>query len=243
MMMPIRKTMKTSPFQLLTIFISSYGPQYWWPMDQSHHKKNGSDPRFEVIIGAILTQNTAWSNVEKAIVNLKQADMLDILAVVNCDVETLKQLIRPSGFFNQKAQRLKTMALHLKDTYDSNLDLFFDQDLQSLRKELLQLNGIGPETADSILLYAGDKPIFVVDAYTKRLFGRLNLLTDLSYDSIQIYVESDFSHKFPEAQLPQMYNEFHALIVEHAKRFCRKKPNCSGCPVFEYCNYPNGALE
>lgn len=239
----MNNTVQISPNIIYKIFLDNYGPQYWWPMDRSHHKKNGSDPRFEVIIGAILTQNTAWSNVEKAIVNLKQADMLDILAVVNCNVETLKQLIRPSGFFNQKAQRLKTIAIHLKDIYDSNLDLFFNQDLQSARKELLQLNGIGPETADSILLYAGDKPIFVVDAYTKRLFGRLNLLTDISYDSIQFYVESDFSDKFPMDQLPQMYNEFHALIVEHAKRFCRKKPNCSGCPVFEYCTYPNRVLE
>lgn len=234
--------MKISPHRLLSIFCSSYGPQYWWPMDRSHHELNGSDPRFEVIVGAILTQNTAWSNVEKAIINLKQSNMLEISAVSDCDLEKLKSFIRPSGFFNQKAQRLKTMALYLKNEYNGDLDLFFDQDIQPLRKKLLQLNGIGPETADSILLYAGDKPIFVVDAYTKRLFERLDLVTDLSYDSIQAYVESDFSTYFPRNQLTQRYNEFHSLIVEHAKKFCRKKPYCSGCHVFDECIYPKTIL-
>ena len=214
--------MKNTPVQLYNTFLSTYGPQHWWPMDSSYHKLNGSDPRFEVIIGAILTQNTAWSNVEKAIYNLKQENMLHISSIAESDLDALKKYIRPSGFFNQKAKRLQTIASYLKKQYQGDLTLFFDQPLQNLRQELLRINGIGPETADSILLYAGNKPIFVVDAYTKRLFGRLNLLADLSYDQIQSYVESDFSQHFS---------------VEHAKRFCRKKPLCTGCPLINDCTY------
>jgi endonuclease-3 related protein len=208
-------------------------------MDISYHTQHRTDPRFEVIIGAILTQNTAWSNVEKAIHNLKQANMLHISAIVHCDLETLKQCIKPSGFFNQKAKRLQTMALYLQDQYQSDLSTFFQQPLKHLRSELLRLNGIGPETADSILLYAGDKPIFVVDAYSKRLFGRLELPTKLTYDAIQAYVESDFCKNISAEQLPQMYNEFHALIVEHAKRYCRKKPLCNDCILNKECPHPN----
>ncbi|MFH1013654.1 MAG: endonuclease [Thermoplasmatota archaeon] len=231
--------MKNTPVHLYHIFISSYKSQHWWPMDISYHTQHRTDPRFEVIIGAILTQNTAWSNVEKAIHNLKQANMLHISAIVHCDLETLKQCIKPSGFFNQKAKRLQTMALYLQDQYQSDLSTFFQQPLKHLRSELLRLNGIGPETADSILLYAGDKPIFVVDAYSKRLFGRLELPTKLTYDAIQAYVESDFCKNISAEQLPQMYNEFHALIVEHAKRYCRKKPLCNDCILNKECPHPN----
>lgn len=227
----------TTPFTLYTSFFSYYGPQHWWPMDGSYHNEQGTDPRFEIILGAILTQNTAWSNVEKAIDNLKKARILSISEIVDTNIDTLKQYIKPSGFFNQKAVRLHTISFYLKERYDSDLNVFFAAPIKQLRRELLNLNGIGPETADSILLYAGGKPIFVVDAYTKRLFGRLDLLLDLSYDSIQSYVQTDISAHLPIEKLSEAYNEFHALIVEHAKRYCRKKPSCMGCPLNEECPF------
>ncbi len=230
--------MENTLINIYNIFISSYKFQHWWPIDTLYHTQNGTDPRFEVIIGAILTQNTAWSNVEKAIQNLKYAGMFHIAAIAQSDLETLKQCIKPSGFFNQKAKRLQTMAVYLQNQYHSDLNTFFHQPVTHLRSELLNLNGIGPETADSILLYAGGKAIFVVDAYTKRLFGRLSLPTELTYDAIQSYVESDFSKHASIEHLPQIYNEFHALIVEHAKRYCRNKPLCNNCPLYHECPYP-----
>ena len=207
-------------------------------MDGSYHTEQGTDPRFEIILGAILTQNTAWSNVEKAIDNLKKARFLSVSEIIDTNLEALKHYIKPSGFFNQKAVRLHTIAFYLKERYDGDLNVFFAAPIKQIRRELLNLNGIGPETADSILLYAGGKPIFVVDAYTKRLFGRLDLLLDLSYDSIQSYVQTDISTHLPIEKLSEAFNEFHALIVEHAKRYCRKKPLCMGCPLNEECPYP-----
>jgi endonuclease III related protein len=227
----------TTPFTLYTKLFTAYGPQHWWPMDGSYHTEQGTDPRFEIILGAILTQNTAWSNVEKAIDNLKKARILSISEIIDTNLEALKHYIKPSGFFNQKAVRLHTIAFYLKERYDGDLNVFFARPLQQIRGELLALNGIGPETADSILLYAGGKPIFVVDAYTKRLFGRLDLLLDLSYNSIQSYVQTDISTHLSIEKLSEVYNEFHALIVEHAKRYCRKKPSCMGCPLNEECPF------
>lgn len=208
-------------------------------MDLQYHKKNNSDPRFEVIIGAILTQNTAWSNVEKALHNLKQEKKLDINNIASINEETLKTLIQPSGFFNQKAHRVKNIANHLKHKYQSNLDIFFNQQLSTLRNELLALHGIGQETADSILLYAGNKPIFVVDAYTKRLCIRLSFPLDhTSYHAIQTYFETNLKEKYSDDKCITIYNEYHALIVELAKRYCTKqKPKCSICPIQKNCSY------
>jgi len=211
--------------------LDRFGHQHWWPMDRSYHIQQGTDPREEVIIGAILTQNTAWTNVEKALTNLKNAHVLSFTGILSTKEETLCQLIQPSGFFNQKAHRLRLVANALKD----NLDDFFKQDIPTARSQLLNLNGIGPETADSILLYAGDLPSFVVDAYTKRLCTKLPLpvQTD-SYQDIQNYFQHELTKAFPHQQV-EVYKEIHALIVECAKNYCRTKPDCENCPLQGRC--------
>jgi endonuclease-3 related protein len=229
--------MKLTPQLLYQKLLEDFGKQHWWPMDKKYHKKNNSDPRFEIIIGAILTQNTAWINVEKALHNLKLAIIIDIKKISNIDKKNLQEMIRPSGFFNQKAERLKNIASYLQNNYQGDLDNFFNQELNKIREELLSLNGIGPETADSILLYAGCKPIFVVDAYTKRICERLPLNTNSSYDEIQQYFQNNISKNYSEKETIQIYNELHALIVELAKNYCKKKPECNKCPLQKNCNY------
>lgn len=230
--------MRMTPNRLYFHLVEKLGHQQWWPIDQEHHKKNGSDPRFEIIIGAILTQNTAWTNVEVAIENLKKENMLDIKNIVKIEPERLQTMIKSSGYFNQKATRLKNIAVYLLKNYQGDLDVFFQKNLTNLRDELLSLNGIGPETADSILLYAGQKPIFVVDAYTKRLCERLPLNVTISYDAIQTYFQKDLSTHFQDEKLIQVYNELHALIVLLGKTYCRRKPLCETCPLRKDCQYP-----
>jgi endonuclease-3 related protein len=225
------------PTQLYRVLYTKFGKQYWWPADKRYHKKNNSDFRFEIIIGAILTQNTAWSNVEKAIINLKNNNMLNIQYLINADFDNLADIIRPSGFFNQKAERLITISSFLKNNFDSNLNNFFNQEIKYLRNQLLSLNGIGPETADSIILYAGKKPIFVVDAYTKRLCERIPLESKIRYYDIQDFFEKDLTKNFKTEELVNIYNEFHALIVKHAKIYCKKKPNCYNCPLKQQCKF------
>jgi len=227
--------MKMNVNKLYEILLEDFGQQNWWPMDRSYHKKQGSNPRFEVIVGAILTQNTAWSNVEKALANLKSKNMLDIKKISNIDTKNLQKFIKPSGFFNQKALRLKNIASHLHDKYDDDLDNFFKRDLHEIRKELLSLNGIGPETADSIILYAGNLPIFVVDAYTKRICARVPFNTGTSYEEIQRYFESELCKKYKKNETAKIYNELHALIVMLAKNYCKKKPECKKCPLEKNC--------
>jgi endonuclease-3 related protein len=229
--------MTLDPQQLYHILLKKFGHLHWWPMDHDYHKDNRSDPRFEVIIGAILTQNTAWSNVEKAIENLKRNTMLNIKNIVQIDELKLQEMIRPSGYFRQKALRLKTCANHFETQYNGNFDAFFNRDINDIRMELLSLNGIGPETADSILLYAGHLPVFVVDAYTKRLCKRLPLNTLESYDEIQKYFEKKLKDENPPDTIVSVYNELHALIVILAKEYCRQKPRCKGCPLENHCVY------
>lgn len=197
-----------------------YGTRNWWP----------AKTPFEVVIGAILTQNTNWNNVEKAIVNLRQADALTIDAILNLQLETLEQLIRPSGFFRQKADRLQLFCRYLQEHHQGSLEHLLDQELNLARDELLRLKGIGPETADSILLYAGQRPSFVVDAYTHRLFQRLGILAGTEKYA---FVRDLFMSNLPENI--QLYNEYHALIVIHCKDFCRKKPSCQDCPCADIC--------
>ncbi len=204
--------------QLLTY----YGPRGWWP----------AKTPFEVVIGAILTQNTNWNNVEMAIANLRKADALTIDVILSIELESLEQLIRPSGFFRQKAKRLQLFCHYLQEFHQGRLEHLFDQELNSVREELLRLKGIGPETADSILLYAGQHLSFVVDAYTNRLFGRLGVLSGKeNYAAVRDF----FMSRLP--QDIQLYNEYHALIVIHCKDFCRKKPLCSNCPCMDICLY------
>ena len=227
--------MKLAPHTLYKILLETFGNQNWWPMDKNYHEINSSDPRFEIIIGAVLTQNTAWSNVEKALTNLKSKNMLDIKSISEIDIEILQNMIKPSGFFNQKAEWIKDLASYLHNNYHDDLDVFFSRDIHDIREELLSLNGIGPETADSILLYAGNLPIFVVDAYTKRICERLPLKTNNSYDEIQQYFEGELSKNYSKKELVQVYNELHAMIVMLAKNYCKKKPECNACPLKKHC--------
>ena len=236
--MMIQKSMKIFPIQLYTILFDAFGPQKWWPMDHSHHQENMTDPRFEVMIGAILTQNTAWTNVEKAILQLKQKNLLDIHELAVADSVLVKRLIKSSGYFNQKTKRLQFLAQYLMEHYNSNLNSFFSQSVPQLRKELLSLHGIGPETADSILLYAAEKPIFVVDAYTKRLCTRIPLpVRSQSYEDIQQFFQDHLQNQYSPHILVQIYNEYHALIVNLGKYYCKPKPNCTHCPIMNHCNY------
>ncbi len=207
-----RSTLQTIYRQLSRTF----GPQDWWPGDSA----------FEIIIGAILTQNTNWQNVEKAISNLKRERCLTPRGLKKIPLKKLARLIRPAGYYNLKSKRLKNFIKFLFSEYQGRLDLLFRQPLSELRHQLLQVNGIGPETADSILLYAGGKPIFVVDAYTRRLLSRHQLLgAQASYNEIQEL----FMHNLPKKT--KLFNEYHALIVKLGKEYCRKKPLCNSCPL------------
>jgi endonuclease III related protein len=197
-----------------------FGPRHWWP----------AETPFEVCVGAILTQNTAWTNVEKAIAALRQNDLLSLQNMRDATAEHLAGLIRPAGYFNVKSRRLKEFVDWLFLHYDGSLEQMFAGEWPALRGELLHVHGIGPETADSILLYAGGKPSFVVDAYTRRLFRRLGLLAESAgYDGTR-----DMFMRILPADV-QHFNEFHALIVEQCKRFCRTRPVCDGCPLQEVC--------
>ncbi len=192
------------------------GPRHWWP---------GESP-FEVIVGAILTQNTSWVNVEKAIDNLKKAGILDPLGIRGLDGDELAQIIKPSGFYRLKASRLKRFVEFFCEEFDGDISRMRSQDLGSLRERLLKVDGIGPETADSILLYALGKPIFVVDAYTRRIFSRHNLISEKwSYEEVQHMVTGELDRDV------RIYNEFHALLVFLGKYWCRRIPRCDGCPL------------
>lgn len=208
-----------SPLQLYTVLYEHFGPQYWWPADSP----------FEVIIGAILTQNTNWQNVEKAIGNLKRAKLLSVNALSKATLSEIKQAIKPSGFYNQKAHRLKICVEYLEKEGQGSIVKALAKNSLFLRKELLSLNGIGPETADSILLYAAHKRIFVVDGYTRRILERVNAVKFKTYDEYRLY----FEHNLPSDI--QLYNEYHALLVKLGKDFCKKRPLCPLCPLMRKC--------
>jgi endonuclease-3 related protein len=229
--------MEITASKIYEILLNEFGNLNWWPKDKRYHEINNSDPRFEIIVGAILTQNTAWVNVEKALNNIKAKNLLNINNISNIDNEILPDLIKPSGYFNQKAKRLKILADYIKENFNGDLDVFFNRKLQEIRNELLSLNGIGPETADSILLYAGKFPIFVVDAYTKRICQRLPIKVDITYQDIQNYFQSELSKEFKKKELNKVYNELHAQIVILGKTYCKKKPDCINCPLKKNCNF------
>lgn len=198
-----------------------YGPQQWWP----------ADTPFEVMVGAILTQNTAWTNVEKAIANLKANDALSAETIVAAPHEKLAEWIRPSGYFNIKAKRLQNFCRWYLDAEGDGV--LGTLPTEQLRHALLSVNGVGPETADDMLLYAYHRPVFVIDAYTRRLFSRLALIRgDEGYETLRALVEEHFGRNGKQVPL---YNELHALIVAHAKDFCRKRPQCKGCPLGRRC--------
>ena len=197
----------------------AFGPQHWWP---------GRTP-FEVIMGAILTQNTAWVNVQKAIKNLKQNNLLSPKALKRVSRSQLARLIRPTGYYNQKAKKVKNFVQFLFDNYQGSLKRMFSEDFLILRSQLLKINGIGLETADSILLYAGNKPIFVVDAYTRRISSRHNLIKPTAtYSEIQNYFMDNLENEV------RLFNEYHALLVRLGKEICKTKPDCPVCPLRDF---------
>src|SRR5437867_309715 len=226
-----------------------WGPQHWWPARR----------RFEVIVGAYLTQNTSWTNVERALRRLRSAGLLNLRAMREVSLAKLESQIRSAGYFRQKAQRLKTFVAFLDDHYGGSLTRMFAQPTAKLRQELLSLNGVGPETADSILLYAGQHPIFVVDAYTRRLSDRHGILPEnAKYEEFRVLFEQALknvpevvtgkapaqggaSHKPSPMSLAartttaQVFNEMHGLIVSAAKRHCTKRnPSCETCPLHPF---------
>lgn len=202
------------------VLLEQHGAQDWWP----------AEDRFEVMVGAILTQNTAWTNVEKAIANLKAADMLRADAIVGADSDVLAQLIRPSGYFNVKARRLGCFC----DWYvgAGGYRKLRHWPTQRLRKALLGVHGVGPETADDILLYAFHRPVFVIDAYTRRIFARLGTIRgDEAYEELRAVFEQQLAGR------AGIFAQFHALIVRHGKEICRPAPRCGACRLNSTCRF------
>jgi endonuclease III related protein len=194
----------------------AYGPQHWWP----------AETPFEVMVGAILTQNTAWKNVEKAIGALKSEGILNFDGLRRVRRSRLSSLIRPSGYFRLKAERLKNFIAFLSREFDGDIRCMGLEDTAELRKKLLSVTGIGPETADSILLYGVGKPIFVIDAYTRRILSRHGMIAEkASYDEVQEVFMTSLSHQ------RELFNEYHALIVHLGKCVCNKSPKCGICPL------------
>jgi endonuclease-3 related protein len=202
--------------EIYELLYERFGPQYWWP----------GQSVLEIIVGAVLTQNTNWTNVEKAIGNLKAAESLSLEKLYEMDTPELAQLIRPAGYYNLKAKRLKNLINFLIDDFDGRLCEPGALDTESLREKLLSIKGIGPETADSILLYAFEKLVFVVDAYTARVAVRHRLIEPAAgYEMLRDLFQSNLP------QETKLFNEYHALLVRVGKEFCRPKPRCSGCPL------------
>lgn len=200
--------------EIYRLLKNRFGKQNWWP----------SENEFEMMVGAILTQNVSWNNVEMAMDNLKKNIMLDPLSLKNSSLEKIQELIRPTGFYKQKSKRLMRLADAVIES--GGLKNLFQKD--NLREYLLNINGIGPETADSIILYAADRPKFVVDSYTKRIINRV-IGYEGNYRRLQQFFESNLKSDL------ELYKEYHALIVELGKNYCKKEPVCNGCPLIEIC--------
>ncbi len=201
---------------LYKLLFERFGHRNWWPAESP----------FEVCVGAILTQNTSWKNVEKAINNLKEAECLDAFQLYETPVEELAGIIRPAGYFNVKSKRLRNFINHLVEHHEGSLDKMFQASVEDLRTELLYINGIGRETADSMILYAANKPIFVVDVYTRRALERHDMIGGKAdYDEIRELFESNLE---PDVAL---FNDFHAQLVAVGSNYCGRKPKCSGCPL------------
>lgn len=208
-------------WQIYNLLLRRYGEQGWWPISgiynpEFKHKNKSYAEKFEISVGAILTQSTSWKNVEKALQNLRNRGVLSREGIIKLSTKELAEIIRPSGYHNQKALKLKAFA-----EFKGKI----------ARDSLLNIRGIGPETADSILLYAYNIPVFVIDAYTRRIFSRINPEFSLNYDELQSLFHSSLPHD------SRIFNEYHALIVKHAKQHCRKNPVCSGCPLLSVCEY------
>lgn len=205
------------------LLLGHFGPQGWWPAEST----------LEIILGAILTQAVAWKNVEKALESLKTNHKLSIPAILNTPQDELAELIKPALYHRQKAKKVIIMMDFIDKNYHGDFELMFQEPMLKLRQELLALWGIGEETADSILLYAGNYPVFVVDTYTCRIFSRLGLVSEkISYGKMQGYLMERLPEEVP------LYNEYHALLVALGANYCRKTtPLCSQCPLILICNY------
>ena len=205
-----------SLMEIYNLLLSSFGPQNWWP----------AETELEMMVGAVLTQNTSWNNVEKAILNLKEKSLLSIQNLSQIPSSLLAEYIRPSGYYNLKAKRLKNLINCIVDKYNGDITTLFSLDTETIREELLMVKGIGLETADSIVLYGAERPLFVVDTYTHRIVTRHGLIEEeAGYNDLQSFFMDNLSHDV------DLFKEFHALIVKTGKDFCRKKPSCSECPL------------
>ena len=204
--------------------LDAFGKQNWWPADSP----------FEVIIGAILTQQTSWKNVEKAISNLKNEKGLNPEFINNLKSHKLEELIKPSGFYRIKAKRLKNFLEYFLKKYNGEVEQMTKKDMIKMRSELLGINGIGKETADSILLYALNKEIFVVDNYTKRIFSRLDIIETHDYEKVREIFEKSLKEKDENSTIYN-FQEMHALTVKLGKNYCRKNPICIKCPLVSIC--------
>ncbi len=204
-------------YSIYRLLYKKYGPQGWWP----------GDSPLECVLGAILTQNTSWQNAAKAINNLKKSDLVSIDKLNLLTTNELAQLVRSSGYFNQKAVKIKNFLTFLYENYEGKLEKMFDEDMYLLRDKLLSIKGIGPETADCIILYGGNKPIFVIDTYTYRVLSRHGLVPEqTSYNEMQELFMDSLNLD------PGIFNEYHALLVKVGKERCKKqKPICAGCPL------------
>jgi len=224
--------------------LSHFGPQHWWPVtldgeiSPKYHKRINltEKQKLEICFGAILAQNTSWKNVEKAVIQLNKNNLINVNKILKINNKRLAGIIKSSGYHNQKAEKLKNFCEFLIKDYNGTLGLMFQNDIGELRKQLLSVNGIGPETADSIMLYAAKNPIFVVDAYTKRISGRIGL-KESSYADLQAL----FMESLPNSE--KLFNEYHALLVGLGKSLCKKLPLCGNCPISMQCDYSKKAGE
>ncbi|MBS7609358.1 hypothetical protein KEJ36_00050 [Candidatus Bathyarchaeota archaeon] len=212
------------PIDLRTIYerlMGKFGSQGWWPAEST----------FEILIGAILTQRTNWKNVEKAMDKLKGTFPIEPKSIAEAPLDLLQNLIRSAGFYRQKAERLKAVASYICSSYGGSIEAFMSESLDKLRDELISIKGVGLETADSILLYAANKRIFPVDAYTRRIFGRLGFreAESLPYEGLRLWIQEQLPKN------PDLFKEFRALIVRLAKDYCRKRPLCQNCPLGDLC--------
>lgn len=213
---PLLNSMGQRLMEMFNLLLNQLGPQNWWP----------AETELEVMVGAVLTQNTNWKNVEKAIANLKRRGLLSLQGLSSLSIFELAEEIRPAGYYNIKAKRLKNLINFVVENYQADLSRFLNEKTESLKEGLLLVNGIGPETADSILLYAARRPVFVIDAYTHRILKRHGMTDEqVTYHELQAM----FMDHLPDD--PAFFNEFHALIVRAGKEYCRRNPLCNLCPL------------